>query len=93
VRLAPEVDVFRDRYKVEPTQTQAIPEAYLERTVGSELAARGAALQKTQAQITLPRSPEAGRQKLANCARRDAGPRTGPRPTNKGKRSGPPDSA
>ncbi|WP_158252157.1 helicase C-terminal domain-containing protein, partial [Cryobacterium sp. M23] len=63
VRLAAEVDVFRDRYNVDPAQTQAIPEAYLERDVGAELAARVAALQNTQAQSTPTNVLEAGRQK------------------------------
>ncbi|TFC63808.1 MobF family relaxase [Cryobacterium sp. TMT2-4] len=67
VRLAAEVDVFRDRYKVEPTQTQAIPEVYRERTVGAELAARVATLQKKQAQPTAPSAPEADRQKPATA--------------------------
>jgi hypothetical protein len=63
VRLAAEVDVFRDRYKVDPAQTQPIPEAYRERSVGAELAARVAALQNTQAQSTQTNGPEASRQK------------------------------
>ncbi|TFC87134.1 MobF family relaxase [Cryobacterium sp. TMT3-29-2] len=65
VRLAAEVDVFRDRYKVDPTQTQAIPEAYRERTVGAELAARVAALQVQQAQGNQPR--ETSRQRPATA--------------------------
>ncbi|WP_104126213.1 hypothetical protein [Cryobacterium sp. Y57] len=64
VRLADEVDVFRDRYKVDPAQTQAIPEAYRERGVGAELAARVAALQETAwAQSARLNTSEAGRQK------------------------------
>jgi conjugative relaxase-like TrwC/TraI family protein len=63
VRLAAEVDVFRDRYKVDPTQTQAIPEAYRKCTVGAELAARVTALEKAQTQSTPTNVLEAGRQK------------------------------
>ncbi|TFD24831.1 hypothetical protein E3T32_04510 [Cryobacterium sp. TMT2-23] len=61
VRLAAEVDVFRDRYKVDPSQTAAIPVAYRERGVGAELAARVTELQEKQTQGTPPRTPEAGR--------------------------------
>ncbi|WP_134569779.1 MobF family relaxase [Cryobacterium sp. Sr3] len=68
VRLAAEVDVFRDRYKVDPTQTQAIPEAYRERSVGAELAARVTVLQEqTQAQSTRPGASEPGRQNPATA--------------------------
>ena len=67
VRLAAEVDVFRDRYKIDPAQTQAIPEAYRERSVGAELADRMAALQNTQTQDTQPSSSETGRQKPATA--------------------------
>ncbi|MDJ0324374.1 MobF family relaxase [Cryobacterium sp. PH31-AA6] len=67
VRLAAEVDVFRDRYKVDPTQTLAVPEAYRERGVGAELAARVAALQEKQTQGTPPSTPEAVRQKPATA--------------------------
>lgn len=67
VRLAAEVDVFRDRYKVEPAQTQAIPAAYRERTVGAELAARVTAVEKAQTQPTALNAPEAGRQKPATA--------------------------
>ncbi|TFC94499.1 MULTISPECIES: MobF family relaxase [Cryobacterium] len=63
VTLAAEVDVFRDRYKVDPAQTQAIPEAYRERSVGAELASRVTALEKAQTQPTGPNAPEAGREK------------------------------
>lgn len=63
VRLAAEVDVFRDRYKVDPAQTQPIPEAYRERSVGAELAARVAALQEKQTQGAPSSTPEAVRQK------------------------------
>ncbi|TFC77458.1 conjugal transfer protein, Dtr system [Cryobacterium cheniae] len=67
VRLAAEVDVFRDRYKVDPAQTQPIPDAYRERSVGAELAARVAALQNTEALSAAPSAPEAGRQNPATA--------------------------
>jgi hypothetical protein len=63
VLLAAEVDVFRARYKADPAQTQPIPEAYCERSVGAELAARAAALQHTQAHSAQMNGVEAGRQK------------------------------
>ena len=65
VRLAVEVNVFRDRYKVDPALTQAIPEAYRERSVGAELAARVTALEKAQTQPAAPNAPAAGRQKTS----------------------------
>lgn len=74
VRLAAEVDVFRDRYKIDPAQSQAIPEACRERSVGAELAACVTALAKAQTQPTGPNAPEPGRQKPATAldARRAA---------------------
>jgi len=53
--------VFRDRYDMDPAQTEAIPAAYRERAVGAELAARVATLQKKQAQSTPPNARETGR--------------------------------
>ncbi|WP_158252101.1 helicase C-terminal domain-containing protein, partial [Cryobacterium sp. M23] len=74
VLLAAEIDVFRDRYKVDPAQTLAIPEAYRERNVGAELAARVTALEKMQSQATAPSTPEArgGPAEAAHRARGDA---------------------
>lgn len=65
VQLAVEVDVFRDRYKVDRAQTQAIPTAYRERAVGAELAARVTALHKSQALSTRPIATDGDRQRAA----------------------------
>ena len=62
MRLEAKVDVSHDQYKVDPIQTPAIPEAYRERTVGAELAARATALERAQTQPTAPNAPETGRQ-------------------------------
>ena len=65
VKLAAEVDVFRDRYKVDPAQAQAIPVAYRERAVGADLAARVTALHKSQALSTRPTASNDDRQRAA----------------------------
>ena len=48
VRLAAEVDVFRDRYQVDPTETQAIPDVYRERSGGAKPVALAATLENMQ---------------------------------------------
>jgi hypothetical protein len=63
VRLAAEVAVFRDRYRVDPAQTDAIPAAYRERAVGAELAARVAAQRQAQTPSAQPDPTGTGRQK------------------------------
>ncbi|KFF58202.1 hypothetical protein JF66_20320, partial [Cryobacterium sp. MLB-32] len=65
VRLAAEVDVFRDRYKIDPAEAQAIPAAYRERPVGAELAARVTALHKSQALSDRPIATGDDRQRAA----------------------------
>jgi hypothetical protein len=65
VKLAAEVDVFRDRYKVDPAEAQAIPVAYRERAVGADLAARVTALHKSQALSTRPTASNDDRQHAA----------------------------
>jgi len=65
VRLAAEVDVFRDRYKIDPAEAQAIPAAYRERTVGAELAAKVTALHKSQGLSTRPTATADDRQQAA----------------------------
>ncbi|MGO4785180.1 MobF family relaxase [Cryobacterium sp. W22_MBD10_FK3] len=67
LRLAAEVAVFRDRYRVDPAQADAIPAAYRERTVGAELAARVAAQHQAQTPSTQAAATGTGRQKSATA--------------------------
>ena len=61
VRLTAEVDVFRGRCKVDPSQTEAIPPMCRGRPVGAELAARVTALEKAKIRSTPSNPPDEGR--------------------------------
>ena len=61
-QLAAEVDVFRAQYRVDSSETVAVPVAYRERAVGAELAARVTAMHKSQALSLKPIAAGADRQ-------------------------------
>jgi conjugative relaxase-like TrwC/TraI family protein len=67
-QLAAEVDVFRAQYRIDPTETAAVPADYRQRPVGADLAERVTAMHKSQVLSTRPVATEDDRQRAAIAA-------------------------
>jgi conjugative relaxase-like TrwC/TraI family protein len=66
--LAAEVDVFRTQYRIDPTETAAVPADFRQRPVGADLAERVTAMHKSQVLSSRPAATEDDRQRSAAAA-------------------------